>query len=91
MSSGPAQAQKAEALQPLPRFALSVPEAAMALGVSDRMVRRLLEEDSSLPRVYLGRRVVIPVRALDEWINRKAHEERERVRGAVRALHGTGR
>ena len=73
------------------RFALSVPEAAEALRVSERTIRSLLAEDPSLPRVYLGRRVVIPARALEDWINRQAQEEQERERRAVRALQGTGR
>lgn len=71
-----------------PRFALSIPEAAEALRVSERTIRSLLADDPSLPRVHLGRRVVIPSRALDDWINRKAQEEREQVRRAVRALRG---
>lgn len=76
---------------PLPKFALSVPEAAVALGISERMLRRLLEKDPGLPRVHIGRRVVIPSRALEEWINRQAQEKRERVRGGVRALQGVRR
>jgi len=40
------------------RLALSLAEAARALGVSERHVREILPE---LPHIHLGRRVVIPV------------------------------
>ena len=69
-----------------PKFALSVAEAASAVSVSPRLIYRLLAEDPSLPRVYLGRRVVIPARALENWINGCARAERERERSAVRSL-----
>lgn len=72
------------------RLALPVAQAAELLSVSERTLRTLLAQDPSLPRVRLGRRVVIPVRELEEWINRRAQEERQRERRAVRALIGGG-
>ena len=88
----PAAAAQALGVSECPlKFALSVAEAAGAVAVSPRLFHRLLAEDPSLPRVHLGRRVVIPARALEDWINRRAQAELGRERGAVRALQGADR
>ncbi len=58
------------------RLALSLAEAARALGVSERHVREMLSE---LPHVHLGRRVVIPVDSLREWLRDRARAERSRA------------
>jgi excisionase family DNA binding protein len=58
------------------RLALSLAEAARALGVSERHVREILPD---LPHVHLGRRVVIPVDALREWLRERARRERSRA------------
>ncbi|MCP5057490.1 MAG: helix-turn-helix domain-containing protein [bacterium] len=55
------------------RLALSLPEAARALGVSERHLRSVLPE---LPHVHLGARVLVPVDALREWLESKAVGER---------------
>ncbi len=55
------------------RLALTLAEAAQALGVSERHVRDLRAE---LPCITLGRRVVIPVDALREWLLRRVEAER---------------
>lgn len=62
------------------RLALSLAEAARALGVSERHVREILPD---LPHVHLGRRVVIPVDALREWLRERARRERSRADLAV--------
>lgn len=46
------------------RLALSAEEVAKLLGVSLRTVRG----DPALPRVRLGRRVVFPIAALQQWL-----------------------
>ena len=84
-------AEAVGAIERPPRFALSVTDAAAAVAVSPRLFYRLLAEDHSLPRVYLGRRVVIPARALEDWINRRAGAERTREHRAVLALQGIRR
>ena len=73
------------------RLALSVGEAAAALGVSERHLRTLLPE---LPHVHLGARVVVPVDALREWLKENVRSETERssrVAGEILAALGAAR
>jgi excisionase family DNA binding protein len=65
------------------RLALSLAEAARALGVSERHVREILPD---LPHVHLGRRVVIPVEALREWLRDRASVERSQAERAAEEL-----
>jgi len=58
------------------RAALTIPEAARAVGVSERLMRTLLPE---IPHCRLGNRVVIPVSLLDEWLRKRAEEEQNVV------------
>ena len=58
------------------RLALTIPEAAQAVGVSERHLRSILPE---IPHLYLGKRVVIPVDALREWLLDRAKAEPGRV------------
>ena len=50
------------------RLVLSIPEAAAALGVSDDLVYELTHR-GELPHLRLGRRVVIPVRAIEALVD----------------------
>jgi excisionase family DNA binding protein len=52
-------------------LAVSYAEAAQLLGVSERTVKELAAQ-REFPIVRLGGRVVVPVRALDEWLTRRA-------------------
>lgn len=52
---------------PVPRLAISVPEAALALSVSERCVWRLIH-DGELPVVRIGRRTLIHVTALEAFL-----------------------
>lgn len=52
---------------PSDAFLLTVPEAARRLRVSDSMVRKLVR-DGRLRSVKLGRRVLVPVAAVNELI-----------------------
>ena len=70
------QDQERPALALADRLALTVPEAAIALGISERHLRELLPE---IPHVHLGGRVVIPVRAMEEWLRERANAERNRA------------
>lgn len=54
------------------RLALSIPEAARALGVGERMLRAQLAE---VPHVHIGGRVVIPVDAMRAWLERRSRVE----------------
>ena len=62
------------------RLALTVPEAAAAIGVSERHLRSMLPQ---IPHLYLGGRVVIPVDALRTWLQKRAEIEGSRVDAAV--------
>ena len=59
-------------LQLADRLALTVPEAAAAIGVSERHLRTLLPE---IPHCHVGARVVIPVEPLREWLRSRAQAE----------------
>ena len=58
------------------RLALSIDEAAAALGVSEATIRSMLPR---LPHVHLGRRVVLPVDALRDWLCEVARTEQRRM------------
>jgi hypothetical protein len=61
------------------RLALSVGEAAAAVGVSERLMRTVLPD---IPHCHVGNRVVIPVSLLEEWLRQQAGK-RETVVGKV--------
>lgn len=46
---------------------ITVAEAAERVGVSDWLLYRLIKQ-GDFPHRRLGRRIVIPVRALEQWI-----------------------
>lgn len=48
--------------------ALTVPQAAKRLGVSDWLLYDLIKKHKFPPARRVGRRIVIPVRALERWI-----------------------
>ena len=58
------------------RLALTIAEAAQAIGVSERLLRDFLPE---IPHVHIGKRVVIPVRELRDWLGDRAREEGSRA------------
>ena len=62
------------------RLALTIPEAAAAVGVSERLLRTVLPE---IPRCRIGSRVVIPVPLLEEWLRQQAGKEQSVVGKAV--------
>ena len=65
------------------RLALSVSEAAKAVGVSERLMRTVLPE---IPHCHIGNRVVIPVPLLTEWLREQAHKEQNVVGKAVNEI-----
>ena len=50
---------------------VSVEEAAQALGIGRSKAYELIGS-GNLPHVRLGRRTLVPVRALSEWVDRQA-------------------
>jgi excisionase family DNA binding protein len=75
-----------EALQLSDRLALTVAEAAEAVGVSERHLRTLLPE---IPHTRLGERVVIPVKAFEEWLSKRAQAEKARADQVADEILGT--
>ncbi len=53
------------------RLLLTVEEAARRLGIGRSFAWELVRK-GELPSIRLGRLVRIPVRTLDEWVQRKA-------------------
>ena len=62
------------------RLALTVAEAATAVGVSERHMRALLPE---IPHLRLGNRVVIPIEPFRNWLRERALSEAKTVDRAV--------
>lgn len=52
-------------------FLLTVPEAARLLRISRNLACELIRQNA-LPHVRLGRRILIPRRGLENWIEREA-------------------
>ena len=68
------------AVQLSERLALSIAEAAAAVGVSERLMRTLMPE---IPHCRIGNRVVIPVPLLAEWLRKQAQKDEDVVGKAV--------
>ena len=62
------------------RLALRPREAAAALGICERTLRTLQPE---LPCVRVGGTVLYPVKALEEWLSRRAEAEGNRLDAVV--------
>ena len=58
------------------RLALTLSESARALGISERHLRSCLHE---IPHTRIGRRIIIPVDTLREWLNERVRGEGVRV------------
>jgi hypothetical protein len=71
------------AVQLSERLALSVSEAATAIGVSERLMRTILPE---IPHCHVGNRVVIPVSLLVEWLCKQAQKDQTVVGKAVEEI-----
>lgn len=56
---------------PVPRLALSIADAAVALGLSDRTVDELARA-GELPSIRVGRRRLFVVRDLERWLDELA-------------------
>lgn len=64
---------------------LTVSEVAERLRISTGLAYELIRQER-LPHVHLGRRVLVPVAALDEWVV----EEAQRVRMESNRLRSWG-
>ena len=54
-------------VEPVPRVALSVAEAAKALSLSDRTITSMITK-GEIPVIRIGKRRLIPVDGLREWV-----------------------
>lgn len=54
-------------LAPVPRLALTIAQAAEAVGLSGRTLEELIRTGALRP-VRVGRRVLLPVRELERWL-----------------------
>ncbi len=61
----------ARADRAVPRYALSIREAAKSVGLSEGSFRDLLPE---IPHVRVGRRVIIPVDGFRAWLSQRSNE-----------------
>ncbi|VTS03375.1 helix-turn-helix domain-containing protein [Tuwongella immobilis] len=55
--------------QPPTVLALRAPEAAQAIGISERMLWDLTDR---IPHVKVGRCIVFPIKELQEWLSQNA-------------------
>ncbi len=65
------------------RLALTVPEAAAVIGVSERHLRSLLPE---IPHCRVGSRVVVPVDSLRRWLRDRAQAEQQGAESMAREI-----
>ena len=55
------------------RLALSIAEAATVLGVSENSFRSAVMPE--IEKLYVGRRVLVPVAALQRWVADRSEQE----------------
>ena len=65
-----------QGLQLANRIALTVAEAAEAVGVSERHLCSLLPE---VPHTRMGNRIIIPVDLLRDWLRERSQAEKARA------------
>ena len=65
------------------RLALSVPEAADSLGISERTMRSILPD---VPHLRIGQRVVIPRDLLADWLRKQVGKEQNVVGKTVNEI-----
>ena len=55
----------------VPRFALSIREAAKSIGLSETAFRELLP---TIPHIRAGRRVIVPVDGFRAWLEQRSNQ-----------------
>ena len=61
------QPKKGYCVEPVKRIGYSIPEAALSLGLSEKLIVSLIKEQK-LRTVKVGKRVIIPVQSLHEFM-----------------------
>lgn len=51
------------------KITLNIKEAANRIGVCENTMR-ILSNSTGFPKIKCGRRILIPVKAFDDWINK---------------------
>lgn len=64
-----------EPLSRVEKFALSLTECAVMMGIGRSKMHELARSEG-FPVVRVGRRILVPVDALKEWLNARAGDER---------------
>ena len=67
------------------RLALRPKEVAEVLGLSERTVREIMPE---LPKIRVGKALLVPTDCLREWLREQAKSEQGRVDAAVDEILG---
>ena len=65
------------------RLALRPKEAAAALGISERALRVVAPE---LPKLWIGRTVLYPVKELETWLSERAKADQTSTEKAVNEI-----
>ncbi len=55
----------------VPRFGLSIREAAKSIGLSEGAFRELLP---TIPHIRAGRRIIVPVDGFKEWLEQRSKQ-----------------
>ncbi|WP_041458719.1 excisionase family DNA-binding protein [Ammonifex degensii] len=57
------------------RIAYSIPEFAAAVGLGKSLIYELVKR-GEIPSIRVGRRILIPRSAAEEWLRRKMEEQK---------------
>ena len=68
----------------MPKINITVDEATEMLNIGRANLVELIESDETCPAFAIGRKILIPVKALEEWAN-----NRGRLRVGVRTVSRT--
>lgn len=56
------------------KLALDIKESSEAIGVGTTNLRKMCRE-KIIPSYKEGKKIMIPVKALEEWVNERMHDE----------------
>lgn len=56
------------------KLALDIKESSKAIGVGTTNLRKMCRE-KIIPSYKEGKKIMIPVKALEEWVNERMHDE----------------
>lgn len=62
-------------IDPVPRLALTIDEAAQSIGISQRSLNNLISAGAGFPVMRVGRRVLIPTDELRRWLAEESRAE----------------